>query len=227
MKINASDIQRAVMNYVQGGNDVIVPNYYYGMYECDVFKVTPAGIVSEYEIKISKEDYLQDFKKNRGGVKKHERMLETDECPNKFYFVYPAGMVEVATVPKYAGVLVYERGSITCIRPAKRLHKRNFTKWDILARNLSFRFTAAKQRVKKLQNGGDIEEIRQLNAIIRSQEAKLKDDRTLVNLMGMAARMVRTNPERLTDALKLAERAITGLGLSDNDIFKGTILDGQ
>ena len=46
-------------------NEVIIPNFYFGWYEMDVFRLTSSGFVTEYEIKTSRADLKNDFKKSR------------------------------------------------------------------------------------------------------------------------------------------------------------------
>lgn len=53
------------MSYAKGTElDLIIPNFYLNSpFEMDVCKITKAGIVYEYEIKISRSDFKNDFKK--------------------------------------------------------------------------------------------------------------------------------------------------------------------
>ena len=46
-------------------NEVVIPNFYFGFYEMDVFRLTPSGFITEYEIKTSRADLKNDFKKSR------------------------------------------------------------------------------------------------------------------------------------------------------------------
>src|SRR5687768_13284257 len=63
--MTAGEIQLALMNWVRSTpSDIVVPNYYVGRWEMDVCKVTKAGQMTEYEIKVSRADFIKDFKKS-------------------------------------------------------------------------------------------------------------------------------------------------------------------
>lgn len=80
-------------------------------WESDVLKITKSGYAYEFEIKISRGDYKNDFKHKK---KKH-LLLENKEnkakMPNYFYYVVPEGLITEDEVPEYAG-LIYVHASI-------------------------------------------------------------------------------------------------------------------
>lgn len=80
-------------------------------WESDVLKITKSGYAYEFEIKISRSDFKNDFKHKK---KKHT-LLESKEnsskIPNYFYYVVPEGLVSEEEVPEYAG-LIYVLGTI-------------------------------------------------------------------------------------------------------------------
>lgn len=87
--------------------DAVVPNVYFfdRLLEADLLAFTDDSKVIEFEIKASKWDYLQDFKKKD----KHERMERADDLtmiPNQFYFVCPEGLIDQSNIPnEYAGLI--------------------------------------------------------------------------------------------------------------------------
>jgi hypothetical protein len=88
----------------------IVPNYYIGYWECDVFSLNKSGYTAEYEIKLSKQDYLKDFGKairrwrSDNKIFKHD-LIKTGQRTNRFWFVCPEDLdVEI---PKYAGLMTF------------------------------------------------------------------------------------------------------------------------
>lgn len=114
----------------------LVPNYYYGGYECDLFSLNKNLFTIEYEIKRSKADFNIDFKKNKTKYSwtldqttivntKHE-LIESGKRTNRFYFVIKTDL-EVE-IPKYAGLIMFsERNgwiNFEIVRKAPRLHKR-------------------------------------------------------------------------------------------------------
>lgn len=100
-------------------------------WESDVLKITKSGYAYEFEIKISRADFKNDFKHKK---KKHT-LLESKESsskmPNYFYYVVPEGLVTEDEVPEYAGLIyvyatVIGNGKIYYqfqeIKAAPRLH---------------------------------------------------------------------------------------------------------
>lgn len=92
-----SQVQRLIYDSFEGRLDVraVVPNIYFfdRQFECDCLIIQDSGYTIEMEIKVSKWDYLHDFKKKD----KHDRMknaLDIETLPNQFYFVCPKGMIE-------------------------------------------------------------------------------------------------------------------------------------
>lgn len=80
-------------------------------WESDVLKITKSGYAYEFEIKISRGDFKNDFKHKK---KKH-LLLENKEnktkMPNYFYYVVPEGLVTENEVPEYAG-LIYVHATV-------------------------------------------------------------------------------------------------------------------
>ena len=74
-------------------------------WESDVLKITKIGYAYEFEIKISRGDFKNDFKHKK---KKH-LLLENKEnkakMPNYFYYVVPEGLITEDEVPEYAGLI--------------------------------------------------------------------------------------------------------------------------
>lgn len=117
-----------------------------GWWECDVFEVTKAGYWHEFEVKLSRADFLADARKKQrdrwkyvGGEKvdlpgpvKHELLAaKSTKGPSRFTFVVPAGLIPLADVPEWAGLFEAERvGSarvaIRCVKTAPRLHTEKF-----------------------------------------------------------------------------------------------------
>jgi hypothetical protein len=126
----------------------ILPNYTPAdWWECDVFEITKAGFFREYEVKVSRADFIKDREKTktdwstwRGGPyipgrpipKKNKHDLLGNCCtlgPRQFWFVTLGDIVQLHEVPSWAGLIVvaedpkwkgrlYEREA----KPAPRLH---------------------------------------------------------------------------------------------------------
>lgn len=141
--MTSRDIQRAIL-LDRYHNQTVFPNFTpSGWFECDVFCLSRAGYWTEFEIKVSRGDFRADADKapeiheitegqwvTRKGESKHQRLARADTTgPSRFFFVTPAGMIEQAEVPDWAGLIhAHQQSSIsriTCeiIKPAPRLHQ--------------------------------------------------------------------------------------------------------
>jgi|SRR6185503_13322452 len=132
-------------------NEIMIPNFYHGMYEMDVFKLMSTGYVVEYEVKISRADYYNDFKKMREHwfinppeygrytqVFKHDAIRVGAGC-NRFFFVTPTDLIKRHEVPGHCGLMYYSEEKIITIKPAPLIHKKIFTDYKALATSLSWR----------------------------------------------------------------------------------------
>lgn len=145
-------------------SDIMIPNFYHGAYEMDVFKLMKTGYVVEYEVKISRADFFNDFKKMRERYKYDELYnLEIDKTfkhdsirdgkgPNRFFFVVPDGLIKKEEVPAHCGLMYFtpegtmipggylsSRDSTEVIKPAPLIHKGEYQDFKALATSLSWR----------------------------------------------------------------------------------------
>jgi hypothetical protein len=137
MKI-ADKIKFSLMRYVKGSElDLIIPNFYLNSsFEMDVCKITKAGIVYEFEIKISRSDFKNDFKK----AGKHDMIKHGKRACNYFFFVVPEGLVSIDEVPDYCGLYYFTKhGSFNLVRGALKLHRNKFLDYKMLCQKLVFR----------------------------------------------------------------------------------------
>ncbi len=150
MKIT-DKITKHLIPYCRSGSyDIVVQNYFYGLWEMDVMKITSAGYVIEYEVKVSKSDFNNDFKKIRHGwmkttegygakeYKKHQDIIDGKRC-NRFYFVVPEDLISPEEVPEHAGLIYYSNGYFKIVKNAKLIHKNTFSNYKELAVKLCFR----------------------------------------------------------------------------------------
>jgi hypothetical protein len=152
----ADKISYNLMRFCRGSNssELIIPNYYLGHYEMDVCRITPAGIVYEYEIKISRSDFKNDLKKGFEGYKKekgeyvktqylkHESLKLGQLNCNRFYYVVPKDLIRIDEVPEYAGLIYWfdKRESFETIKSAPLVKKDKYPiDWHKLALSMAFR----------------------------------------------------------------------------------------
>lgn len=105
--------------------ELLVPNIYLDNHSCemDMFCIRKSGLCDEIEIKMSKSDYLADFKKmvriyelkNDGKRRWSTRILEEKHtaieqgmmAPNYFSFLMSEDLAEKCDIPDYAGLYTY------------------------------------------------------------------------------------------------------------------------
>jgi hypothetical protein len=151
-KHNEKTIQKNLEKRFDSGNiKYTVGNLYLFKddWETDFLVVQKSGYCYEIEIKISRSDFFNDFKKknkhlilNEGVYMKKKYRYHTDPetkkriseqyydptewkfRPNKFYYCVPEGLIKADEVPDYAGLMyVNSYGTVTTIKEAKFLHK--------------------------------------------------------------------------------------------------------
>jgi len=149
--------------------EIVIPNFYVGRYEMDVFRRMKSGYVVEYEIKISKSDFLNDFNKchteYKGrypdrqyfDIKKHDLLKLGNYPANRFYFVVPKGLLTIEDIPEYAGLIEYHRESkhFETVKTAPLMHKNKLddkTYFENLATSLSFRENRQRMKIFRLKH---------------------------------------------------------------------------
>ena len=152
----ADEIAYKLISWVQKtGGDIVIPNYYHGIYEMDVFKLTSSGYIHEFEIKISKSDYMADFKKNDFKKELKHDKISQGKRSNKFFFVVPEGLLSKEDIPNHAGLILYTKyKTFKIIKPAPLLHKNLFTDYKSLATSLSYREMIWRRRLNYIRTVG-------------------------------------------------------------------------
>jgi len=114
--------------------DVLAPNIHlHNWWECDLLRLTPAGYLYEYEIKLTVQDFHADQKKCRylkgggGKTRKHDALINGLTCaPNYYHYVLPHTLylqVQQA-IPRQYGVVTLRdaRSRPQYVRRGTRLH---------------------------------------------------------------------------------------------------------
>jgi len=152
---SVKDLQLAYSRSTFGRYEILLPNIHYLHNEMDLFGFRKgSGFSDEIEIKLSKSDFLADFKKTTsiktdredgwGGyhhesISKHDAIKQGLHPCNYFSFLLTEELVDKCDIPSYAGlyVLTHWNGSIGYVNEVKkppRLHKRKLsgeTKYEI------------------------------------------------------------------------------------------------
>jgi hypothetical protein len=114
-----------LMDKANGG--IFMPNYHFRWYEADLIYITQRNYSTEFEIKISRADFRNDFNKTCGMIPKWQYLME-GKGTNYFYYVVPKGIIKVEEVPPYAGLVEINldgRRKVDYLKTAPRLHKNN------------------------------------------------------------------------------------------------------
>ena len=122
-----SDVVGKVFVDFYKGWIIAAPNTYalaYG-FEADLLAVTKSGYSVEYEVKLTKSDFLNDGKKltSYSKIPKYHK-LEQGKGPNRFYYVLPKNMVEEHLIPSWAGIIYLDNKQLYVSRKAKLLHSK-------------------------------------------------------------------------------------------------------
>lgn len=110
----------------------VIENLYVFKWESDKLIETRSGLMYEYEIKVSRSDYKNDFKNKKdkhvilegkeehipsyeeykerfkyygGDISDEYYRTENFKKPNYFYYAVPEGMIDASEVPSYAGLI--------------------------------------------------------------------------------------------------------------------------
>lgn len=115
-KITAYNIQRRLILDAYYRGSFTCPNYTpKDWWECDLMELRKSGFWVEYEVKLSRADFMADRRKierkfdyNFGEYRERNKHICLDSgmpCgPNYFWFVVPHGMIRLDDVPRWAGL---------------------------------------------------------------------------------------------------------------------------
>lgn len=90
---------------------------------CDFLYFTFSGYTVEVEIKISRSDFLADFKKPKHNLLKLKPKDYEKSVANRFYFAVPEGLITKEEVPDYAGLIYVKKYRCEVVKKAPLNHK--------------------------------------------------------------------------------------------------------
>ena len=147
MNYTEKDIQLALWHKFYN-SVAVVPNALFYHWESDLLVVSRSMYVTEYEIKVSVNDFRADAKKERTTLiqtDQHkawaDRIMKTRR-PNRFFYVMPADIAAKVTVPDWAGLMIMDRSWVRETKRAKRLHNEKIEHEQVtnLIRKMQYRF---------------------------------------------------------------------------------------
>lgn len=145
-------------------------NLFIYQWESDYLAITKSDIAYECEIKISRQDFLNDSKKKNkhliieGNVK---GILYDYDRPNYFYYAVPDGLIKVDEVPDYAGLIYVNPEYINVVKQAPKQHN---SKFDYEKHNLMDKLYYNLNNYRDLYKESDISELKKT---IKAQEKQM------------------------------------------------------
>lgn len=154
----ADKITRSFLHHINNGNEIIIPNFYM-TWEMDIFRMLQSWYIYEYEVKISRADFKNDFKKHYWDRNKHDVLKNWGlEC-NRFYFIVPRDLIKIDEVPEYCWLIYFDETPkwwiFKTVKNAKLLHKEK-REWDLkfvsyLLTKIAYRECLKGWEVRKLK----------------------------------------------------------------------------
>lgn len=142
-------------------------NLFIYQWESDYLAITRSDIVYECEIKISRQDFLNDSKKKNKHLIIEGNANNDYDRPNYFYYAVPVGLIGVDEVPDYAGLIYVNAGYINVVKPAPKQHSGKF---DYERHNLMDKLYYNLNNYRDLYKESDISELKKT---IKAQEKQM------------------------------------------------------
>ena len=149
--------------------DLVLTNHFHSDWEADILIINEEGFSHELEIKFSKADFKNDFKKKYQNQKSKEKFLKHDKIScgdypcNQFSFLLPQGMIEADTIPEHCGIIEFYHNpdswvtTFDVIRKPTKVHQEPF--WKFFDKDLMLKIMARNLYYKKLEVKGKFEEL--------------------------------------------------------------------
>lgn len=135
--ITAKDMTCAFYRQLSSQFHVLIPNAYLKpapAFELDICGVKKSRLLSEIEIKTSRDNFKDDFRKaDVPHGNKHKALRLGQLPPNYFSFLLPDYLVDDCPIPDYCGLYIchwdkaYKRLCVSERRLPKLLHRRTLT----------------------------------------------------------------------------------------------------
>ncbi|MFC6267967.1 hypothetical protein [Frigoriflavimonas asaccharolytica] len=180
MKIKVEELTHAFLQkFCDFECNIALINHFHTDWEADILMINNDGFSHEIEIKLSKADFKNDFKKSytnqQSGEKflKHDKISCGDYVCNHFSFLFPMGMVEAETIPKHCGIIEFYHNPDSWettfyeIRKPAKIHEDSY--WKLVDKGAFTRILARNLLFKKFQLKGKSEEL-----IFKMQEFQKK-----------------------------------------------------
>lgn len=124
----------------------LLNNLYIFKWESDYLAFTKRGLCYEIEVKISEEDFKNDFKKKDKHIlletifNEHLNNSSHNLIPNYFYYAVPKDLISVSDIPDYAGLLYINNNVFPYFETIKAAPKLLNDKINLSELNLTDKF---------------------------------------------------------------------------------------
>ena len=156
-------------------------NLFIYQWESDYLAITRSDIVYECEIKISRQDFLNDSKKKNKHliIEGNVNGISYDyERPNYFYYAVPDGLIKVDEVPDYAGLIYVNPGYINIMKQAPKQHD---SKFDYEKHNLMDKLYYNLNNYRDLYKESDVLELKKTINSLKKQMFWYDEELSKVN----------------------------------------------
>lgn len=169
MMIKIDELMHAfIQRHCDFNKEIILTNHFHADWEADIFIIDNEGFSHEIEIKYSKADFKNDFKKcytNAAGEKflKHDKISCGDYICNHFSFLLPMGMLKKTEVPSHCGIIEFYHNpdhwktDFHIVRAPAKIHEENY--WNLVDKEHFLRRLSMNLVTRKFQMKGKLEEL--------------------------------------------------------------------
>lgn len=149
--------------------DVVLTNHFHSDWEADILIISEDGKSHEIEIKFSRADFKNDFKKQYQNQQTKEKFLKHDKIScgdypcNHFSFLLPQGMIDISEIPEHCGMIEFDHNPDSwetvfyVLREPKCMHDELY--WKLTDKDLLLKMIARNYYYKKLEAKGKFEEL--------------------------------------------------------------------
>jgi len=149
--------------------ELVLTNHFHSDWEADILIIDAMGLSHEIEIKLSKSDFKNDFKKSYQNASTGEKFLKHDKIScgdyvcNAFSFLLPMGMVDHEQIPEHCGLIEFYHNEDTWetefyhIKKPVQVHMDSY--WKLNDKDLFIRKMALNLLQKKMEVKGKHEEL--------------------------------------------------------------------
>lgn len=170
MKVKVEELTHAFLqHFCDFEKHIALTNHFHTDWEADILLVDLEGFSHEIEIKLSKADFKNDFKKSYKNSHtgetflKHDKISCGDYVCNHFSFLIPMGMVETKDIPEHCGIIEFYRNPDSWeteffeIRKPTEIHAQPY--WNLVDKEALIRILARNLITKKFQLKSRTEEL--------------------------------------------------------------------